>query len=162
MAALDVRLATPADLAALAPLVAALYALEAIPWDAERMPPALAELLRRDDLGFAALAFAPSGEADRRAPAERAPVGYAVVTYGYDVELAGRDAFLTDLYLVPAARGGGRGAVLLAEVEARARARGVGALHLMVRHENAVARALYARAGYVDPGRVTLTKRLAP
>ena len=72
----------------------------------------------------------------------------------------GRDAFLTELWLEPAARGRGQGRALLAEVERAAHAAGARALHLMVRHDNPVARALYDAMGYKVPARDFMSKRL--
>jgi GNAT superfamily N-acetyltransferase len=36
-------------------------------------------------------------------------IGYVVLTLGYSIEHGGRDGFIDDLYLIPEARGGGRG-----------------------------------------------------
>lgn len=33
------------------------------------------------------------------------PPGYAMISYGFDIEYAGRDAFLTELWLEPESRG---------------------------------------------------------
>jgi len=60
-----------------------------------------------------------------------------VLTWGYDLEWDGCDAFLTELFLVPAARGHGHGSGALVAAEAVAREHGARALHLTVRHENA-------------------------
>lgn len=87
-------------------------------------------------------------------------VGYVVLTFGYDLEFAGRDAFITELYLRPPARGRGIGGVALARVEAAAIELGVRAIHLMVRPENRPAVALYASAGYTSPPRTLLSKVL--
>jgi ribosomal protein S18 acetylase RimI-like enzyme len=67
---------------------------------------------------------------------------------------------LTELWVAPRARGRGLGGRLLAEAERRARAGGAAAMHLMVRHRNVAARALYDRVGFVAPGRLLLTKPL--
>ena len=88
-------------------------------------------------------------------------MGYLVLTWGFDLEWSGRDAFLTELYLVASARARGLGRECLAHAERIARAHDAHALHLMVRDENLPARKLYARAGYVSPPRLFLTKELA-
>lgn len=87
-------------------------------------------------------------------------VGYAVVTWGYDLEWGGRDAFLTEFYLVPSVRGQRIGARALSFMEDVARADGAKALHLMVRPENTPAVKLYAGAGYTSPPRTLLSKDL--
>lgn len=146
---LPIRRARSADLASLLPMMEDFNAGEHIPWDRSRFEQALAPLLHDDTVGIVAIA----GEADRA-------IGYAIVTWGYDLEFAGRDAFLTELYVRPAVRGEGRGDELLAWVEAAARAAGAGALHLMVRPDNTAARRLYARRGFVAPPRDLLSKPL--
>jgi ribosomal protein S18 acetylase RimI-like enzyme len=88
-------------------------------------------------------------------------VGYAVLTFGYALEFAGRDAFITELFLSPPARGRGIGRVALARIEAASLELGVQAIHLMVRPENRPAVALYASAGYAAPPRAFLSKVLA-
>ena len=144
----SVRVATRADVDAVLPMMVEFNRIEGIAWtyDSGRVP--LERLIDDANLGFVAMI-------------ERASVvvGYAVVTFGYDLEWGGRDAFLTELFLVEDARGKHVGAFALAQVEHIARANDVNALHLMVRHENAHARALYVRAGYVVPERVFMTKR---
>jgi len=51
-------------------------------------------------------------------------LGYFVLTWGYDLEWDGCDAFLTELFLVPAARGHGHGSGALVAAEAVAREHG--------------------------------------
>jgi ribosomal protein S18 acetylase RimI-like enzyme len=87
-----------------------------------------------------------------------AVAGYAIVTWGYDLEFAGRDSFLTELYVVPAQRRRGFGRHGLAAAEALARANGAHAMHLQVRDDNARARALYEASGFVAPPRRLMTK----
>jgi ribosomal protein S18 acetylase RimI-like enzyme len=123
--------------------------LEGVGMSSEALDPPLRKLLGDEDLGRVILAE-QGGEV----------VGYAVVTWGYDLEYAGRDAYLTELYLRPERRGRGLGKLFLAEIEAIARAHGVRALHLGVRPENAPAKALYLGAGYAPWTRLLLTKVL--
>ena len=91
--------------------------------------------------------------------AAKAPIGYAIVTYGYDLEFGGRDAYLTELWIDEAQRNTGAGAAVLALLPDELRPRGVRALHLQVRPENPAMR-LYERAGFsVSPRRI-MTRRL--
>ena len=83
------------------------------------------------------------------ARAER-PVGVAVCFVGYSTFLARPVLNLHDLAVLPEARGGGVGAALLAAVAERARALGCAKVTLEVREDNAAARRLYARTGFVD------------
>jgi ribosomal protein S18 acetylase RimI-like enzyme len=48
----------------------------------------------------------------------------------------------------------------MARIEETATAHGANALHLMVRHENVVARRVYERAGFTSPPRAFLSKKL--
>ncbi len=148
------QLASPQerDLDALMTMMEDFNRFEAIAWTRAQGEAPLRTLIGDASLGFVALA---------RASDDAPPLGYAVVSFGFDLEWGGRDAFLTELYLVPAARGRRLGATFLAAVEAKARAHGAHALHLMVRHANAHAQALYRRAGYTVPDRLFMTKRLS-
>jgi ribosomal protein S18 acetylase RimI-like enzyme len=145
------RRAAPADAPQLLPMMAAFNRGEQIAVPGEVLVPALHRLLGSDALGRVWLI-----EADGEI------VGYAVLTFGYDLEFGGRDAFLTELYLRPGARGRGLGRQALAAIEAAAVPLGVSAIHLMVRPENGPAVALYASAGYVSPPRAMLSKTLSP
>jgi aminoglycoside 6'-N-acetyltransferase len=149
LAAPGVRPAAPADVPALLPMMEDFNRLEGIAWDRRTGEAPLRTLVGRPDLGLVGVV----GEGEEI-------VGYFVLTWGYDLEWGGRDAFLTELYLRPAARGRGLGAAVMREAEALARGAGAGALHLMVRDENAAALRLYLAAGYAPPGRLFLSKPL--
>jgi ribosomal protein S18 acetylase RimI-like enzyme len=77
-------------------------------------------------------------------------VGIAVCFAGYSTFRARPLLNLHDLAVLPAARGRGVGEALLGGVAARARALGCCKVTLEVREDNAPARRLYARAGFVD------------
>jgi len=130
-------------------MMASFNGLEQIAWNASDKRPALARLLADSSLG--AVALLERGDLT---------VGYFVLTWGYDLEWDGRDAFLTELFLEPEARGQGLGRQALELAEAVAREHGGRALHLMVREDNHVARRLYAGCGYVSPPRIFLSKQL--
>ncbi|HYQ02912.1 MAG TPA: GNAT family N-acetyltransferase [Polyangiaceae bacterium] len=149
MSSLISRVATPAQIAILLPMMEAFNALEQVPWNAELKERALRTLLHSLPLGVVGLLHE-----------DEHTVGYFVVTWGFDLEWDGRDAFLTELYLVPEARGRGLGRLALQELEALSREHGARALHLMYRTENVVAERLYLGHGYTSPPRVFLTKVL--
>jgi ribosomal protein S18 acetylase RimI-like enzyme len=86
-------------------------------------------------------------------------IGYAVVTYGYDLEFGGRDSFLTEIWIDAAARNRGAGAATLEHLAAELRGRGVQALHLQVRRDSPALR-LYERSGFVASPRMVMTRRL--
>jgi ribosomal protein S18 acetylase RimI-like enzyme len=144
-----VRPATHADIATILPMMAEFNRLEEIDFHAELAEPALRTLLSDENLGVVALV-----------EGEGAVVGYFVVTFGFDLEWNGRDAFLTEIFLVAEARGEKLGDVVLAHAEDTARRHHARALHLMVRNDNGPAFRLYQRAGYTSPPRIFMTKVL--
>jgi ribosomal protein S18 acetylase RimI-like enzyme len=144
----SLRPANLTDLAELLPRTRALNAHEGIAIDPAALEAALAHLLREPSLGCAWLV-----------ERDGAPIGYAIVTFGYDLEFAGRDAYLTELWIDPPARGGGAGSEALRLLDPELRARGVHALHLQVRPDNPALR-LYERSGFVASPRLVMTHRL--
>lgn len=143
------RLATSTDLEHLLPRTRALNDHEGITVSTESLRAALEILLAKPELGDAWLVTRAG-----------APIGYALVTYSFDLEYGGRDAWLTELWIDEAARGGGSGGRVLKLLEPELRDRGVGALHLQVRPENPAKR-LYERMGYTASPRVVMTRTLS-
>ena len=146
---LTVRRARPADRDALVTLMIAFNVIEQVAWDPRASMPALEHLLASDQTG--AIAVAEAGGA---------LAGYAVVTWGFDLEFAGRDAFLTEIFVAPVHRRGGVARALMYAVIDSARAAGAAALHLMVYPDNTPAIALYERAGFTRIPRVAMTRTL--
>lgn len=139
---------TLAHVPGIVPLMADFNASENIAWKPGSMVPALERLLGDPAIGFGLLA---------REAAGGPVVGYGLATMGYDVEYGGADAFVTELYVAPGQRGRGVGRGLLDALVAALAARGACAIHLMVRPENAAARALYAGRGFRDVPRLLMT-----
>lgn len=144
------RGASGRDLEVLLPLVEAFQVYERIPFDPATARRSLARLLEEPSLGQVLLA-----------EEDGAAIGYAILTYGYDLEFAGMDAYLTDIYLEDSARGRGLGQWLLGEAERAARAADVKALHLLVAPQNQRAHHIYHRAGFQVSPRLFLTKLLS-
>ena len=144
-----VRPATPGHLPDILEMMADFNLGEGIPFDRAVFEPRVARLVADPGLGRV-LVF----EVDAKA------AGYAIVTWGYDLEYGGRDAFLTELFVRPAQRGRGIGRDALTAAEDAARAGGAHALHLLVRHDNAEALRLYDGAGYRTEPRAVMTKDL--
>jgi ribosomal protein S18 acetylase RimI-like enzyme len=142
------RSATPDDLATLLPRTLALNAHEAITTDAATIEAALGRLLGDPALGGVWLV-----------EQDGAPIGYAIVTFGYDLEFGGRDAYLTEIWIDPSARGQGAGGTALDLLGPALRTHGVQALHLQVRPDNPALR-LYERSGFVASPRITMTRTL--
>ena len=144
------RAASAADEAVLLPMMGALWEHEGIPFDEEAVRPALGVLLAEPALGGVWLALAD----DR-------PVGYAMGTWGFSTEQGGRFLLLDELFVLPPCRGRGIGRATLALVEEEARRGGARAVRIEVAEGNREARALYRAAGYADPGRRFLARKLA-
>lgn len=145
---ITVRAATADDHAVLLPRTRALNVHEGIQLADAALSASLARLLASPEVGGAWLV-----------ERDGAVIGYAIVTYGYDLEYGGRDAVLTELWIDADARGSGAGTAALAALEPHLVAAGVGALHLQVRPDNP-ARHLYARAGFVASPRIVMTRKL--
>jgi ribosomal protein S18 acetylase RimI-like enzyme len=148
MADLQSRIATEADADELLRMMSPFNHEEGIPFSVEKFRPPLLKLLRDDQLG-AVLLF----ETDALA-------GYALVAWGYDLEFGGRDAFLTEFWIEPHARGTGLGRKALKLAEEFAKTNGANALHLGVRHDNTPASRLYESSGYKGWPRHYMTKLL--
>jgi ribosomal protein S18 acetylase RimI-like enzyme len=146
--ALKSRVATIADSYALLRMMAEFNDGEGIKFADVEFAPRLEKLLRSPELG-AALVFEMG-----------AVIGYAIVTWGFDLEYGGRDSYLTELWIDPAHRGKGHGKAALSLVEDFARQHGAGALHLAVRADNLAATRLYERNGYTDWPRRVMSKLL--
>ncbi len=143
------RLAVPADLERLLPLVRELWKHEHMEWDTVRTPAALVRLIGDASLGRVWI----SEDAGRA-------IAYVALCFGYSLEFFGRDAFIDELYVDPPYRHHGHGAHLLATVEAACPELGVRALHLEVDHGNERAKGLYKRAGYEDHDRWLMTRKV--
>lgn len=143
------RPAVLADTGALVALEREYYAAEGYAFDGEAARHAIATLIGDPSLGRL---WAIDGGGT--------VVGYLVLTLGYSLEYRGRDAFVDELYVAPSHRGRGLGREAMALAEATCRDLGVRALHLEVERENATARELYRRTGFVDHTRILMTKRL--
>ncbi len=143
------RAATLADVALVLPRTRALNDHEGIAVTDAALEGALRRLLADPALGGVWLV--------ERAGA---PIGYAIVTFGYDLEFAGRDAWLTEIWIDEPARGSGAGRAALAALEIELRAHEVRALHLQVRPDNPAVR-VYERAGFAAVPRTIMTKRLS-
>jgi ribosomal protein S18 acetylase RimI-like enzyme len=88
-----------------------------------------------------------------------AAVGYALCAFAFDLEFRGREAWLTELFVVDDARGRGHGTAAMREIEVDLRERGIKALHLQVRPDNPAV-ALYERLGYSRVPRLVMSRRL--
>jgi GNAT superfamily N-acetyltransferase len=84
--------------------------------------------------------------------------GYAVVTWGWSLEIGGSEAVLDEIYV--RVRGEGTGSRMLAVIEADCRDRGVRRIMLETEAPNEAARRLYARHGYNREPSIWMAKEL--
>jgi len=145
---IELRVATLDDAEALFPRTRALNDHEGIAISDEALDTALRQLLDDASIGCAWLI-----------ERDGAVLGYAIVTYGFDLEFAGREGWLTELWVDPEHRRGGVAATALALLAGELRARDVRAMHLQVRPDNDALR-IYERAGFETSPRLVLTRRL--
>lgn len=144
-----IRKAGAADLETLVRLVRAYYEFDGIDFHEAKARPAIDRLLRDGAPGAAWLV-----------EIDGAACGYAMATWGYDVEFGGRFLLLTDLFVEAARRGAGFGKSLLAAVEAYAREGGAGAIEGQVMRGNERARGFYHAWGFQFPDRLLMSRRL--
>lgn len=151
MSSLEFREAIPGDEAVLLPMMRALAKQdpEVIPFDEVAARAAFHQFLSLPAFGRIWLLY---GGAEL--------VGYIILTIGFSFEFRGHDAFIDELYVVPAHRRRGFGRQAMSFVEKEARELGVNAIHLEVDHGNDAAMELYRRSGYHDHHRFLMTKWL--
>src|SRR5512143_2680335 len=150
-AALRVSLqpATPDRIPVLLHWMRDFYAHEKIPFAPAVSEPVLRELLARSELGRVL-----------EIVADARPVGYAVLAVGFSLEFGGRSAFLDELYVEPAWRGRGIGAIALGLLQEASRELGARSLALEVGLDNPGAERLYRREGFTSNGRQLMTRRI--
>jgi diamine N-acetyltransferase len=141
------RIATDSDADLLLPMMREYYAFDHHPFDLEKARTAVKGLLRQPALGRVWLIC----------DAENV-VGYLVLTFGYSLELLGRDAFVDEFFLVESHRGQGWGRQTMEFVEQAARALGVHAIHLEVTRHNEGANQFYPKLGFEDRGHHLMSK----
>ncbi len=93
------------------------------------------------------LAGSPHGAAYLFGPA-RAPVGYAVITFGWSLEFGGMESFVDEIYIRPSVRKRGIGTETLIAIGRALQGAGVAAMHLEVKREDAPTQRLYEKAGF--------------
>lgn len=145
------RAARLADVPGLLAMMAPFNRSEGIIWRPKPVARALRRLLRDSRLGAVQVA---------EGSARSALLGYIVATFNYDLEFAGPDAFVTELFVKPANRGRGLGRRLIEAMTVQMRASGAHAVHLLVRPENRAARRLYQSAGFQLVPRLVMTRTL--
>ena len=132
------RKCQPEDLDGLLPYVFAFHAFENVKMPDRKRRDAIAGLLENQQLG--GIWWIEKFGRD---------IGYIALCYGYSIELAGRDAFIDEFFLVEEERGKGIGGHILEQIKVIAKDIGIETLHLEVGQENVKAQRLYSRCGFV-------------
>ena len=136
----------PKDHATLLKFVTEYYRFDKIPFDKLSLSKGLDTLLRNLSQGQAWLM-----------ECHKKPVGYAVLTYNFDLEYGGVEGMLTDLYVSKRYRNRGIGSLALYEIEDFCRERGIPNIELQVLHHNPEAETFYRKAGFqILPRKVML------
>ena len=143
------RQTTLTDLEDVLDLIQDYYTYDAIPFDADAIRPALAELLNDPSLGRVWLI---------QVRAEN--IGYMVLTFGFDFEFGGRVGTVTDLHLKTSYRGQGLGRAAFTFIERRAASLGINAIELQTIQDNTEVLTFYTKLGFERHDRVPLIKRL--
>jgi ribosomal protein S18 acetylase RimI-like enzyme len=125
---------------------------EHIPWRPKRIVGALRHLIRTKGLGVVLVGVEPDGGR---------LVGYVVGTFNYDLEFAGLDSFVTELFVRPEYRRRGLGCHLVEAIASEMRAGGANAIQLLFRPDNRRARLLYERAGFKAVPRLVMTREFS-
>ena len=129
---------TPAQIEDLCDAVRRYYAEDGISFDAAMIRPALRQLLDDPRLGQAF--FLLNDEGNRQ--------GYVVFTFGFDHEVGGKLAIVTDLFVEPVYRRRGLAKAALQFVAETCQTLGVRSLELQPEGHNAAGQALYRSFGF--------------
>lgn len=145
---ISLRPATLTDLPEVLPRTRALQDHESIEIDNARLEAGLRQLLGNPGFGGVWLVTR-----------DRQTIGYAIVTFGFDLEFGGREGWLTELWIDADQRTQGAGAAAIEALVPELALRDIKALHLQVRDDNPAMR-LYERSGFVASPRTIMTRRL--
>jgi GNAT superfamily N-acetyltransferase len=127
----------PKDHKVLLKLIIAYYRFDKIPLKPESLSRGLDTLLRNLSQGQAWML-----ETHHKA------IGYAILTYNFDLEYGGVEGMLTDLYVEKRFRQRGVGSLALYEIEDFCRERGIRTIELQVQHHNKSADTFYRKTGF--------------
>lgn len=141
----DLNIATSQNLEDLLPLMRAYHDFEEISMSDIESRNAVSPLLTDDTLGRIWLIYA-RGKV----------IGYIVITFGYSIELRGRDAYIDEFFISEPNRGLGVGSKVVTRVKSELAQHKVVALHLEVAKTNEQARRFYATLDFVPRDRYAL------
>ena len=145
MTNVEIEMATPQYLADLLPLVRAYHDFEEIRMSDTQRLEAIRPLLVNDALGCIWLIRARQGI-----------IGYIAITFGYSIELRGRDAYVDEFFIRQSSRGSGLGSKVIAHIRSELAKYRVVALHLEVAKTNERAQHFYSSLGFMARNRYEL------
>jgi ribosomal protein S18 acetylase RimI-like enzyme len=85
-------------------------------------------------------------------------VGYVILTFGYNIEYKGRDAFIDEFYIEKEYRSRGIGKETMDYVVKESKKLGIKAIHLEVERNNETAKNLYLKFQFKDNVRILMTR----
>jgi|SRR6516225_936436 GNAT superfamily N-acetyltransferase len=141
----------PKDHATLLKFVCEYYRFDKIPFRRRALSQGLDALLRNPSQGRTWLM-----------EYHKKPVGYAILTYNFDLEYGGVEGMLTDLYVAKRYRNQGIGSLALYEIEDYCRERGIRTIELQVLRHNKHAEMFYRKAGFHDLPRKVMILEIRP
>jgi diamine N-acetyltransferase len=141
-----IRLARPSDWSRLLRLVEQYYRFDAITFDRRKTGRALTRLLNDRKLGGAWVIDNGNNL-----------LGYAIMTYNYDLEFGGIEGIVTELFVAARYRSRGFGAQLIDEIRRFCVQEEISALELQVSRSNRRARSFYRRLGFQTLDRIVMS-----
>ena len=115
--------------------------------------------LHRDRATAPLLAGSPHGAIWLIGP-QRAPLGYVILSFGWSVDLAALEGWLTDIYVRPSVRRRGIGTESLHGIAIALAQGGLRALHLRLDPTDMALAHFAARAGFVAQAKALMTDPL--
>jgi len=145
------RSCSPKDHASVLKLAVAYYRFEKIRVNRKALSQGLHTLLRNPSQGKMWLM-----------EVHKKPVGYALLTYTFDLEYGGAEGVLRDLFVEKRYRDQGVGSLALYEVEDYCRERGMRAFQLQLPRGNKSAERFYRKAGFRELARRVMMLEVRP
>jgi GNAT superfamily N-acetyltransferase len=147
----EIRLASPSDQVRLQPLIEEYYKFDSLKFDGRTIGRALRRLLRSRTLGRAWVI---------ETVAEPGLVGYAILTYNYDLEFGGVQGIITEFFITEPYRRHGFGRRMIAAIAAFCRKSGITTIELQVTRCNRRARRFYESLGFKTLDRLVMDLEL--
>ena len=156
---------TLANASALLSWIEKYYRYDHIAFHAEKIKSALTLLLQDDSYGFAYFVRYDENEVDKKVDKkvdikDHARVGYFICTQGFDLEMGGKYALITDLYFEESSRRRGLGSATLAFIAAEAKKRNWHSIELQVEMDNEEAQAFYQKMGFRQLTRYSMSRNI--